>query len=81
MLVAPRASRQSVLGAHDGVVKIALTAPPVDGAANEALIGFVAKVLGVARRDVRVTSGASLRRKRVEVLGVDASAVRALVSD
>lgn len=78
VLVAPRASRESVLGVHDGALKVALTAPPVDGAANEALIAFVARALGVAKRDVRITAGQSSRRKRLEVSGVAAAAIRAL---
>ena len=50
--VAPRASRSAVLGVHEGALKVALTAPPVDGAANAALVAFLAKALGVAKRDV-----------------------------
>jgi hypothetical protein len=76
--VAPRASREAVLGVHDGALKIALTAPPVDGAANEALIAFLASALGVPKRDVRITSGQTGKRKRVEVRGVTAAAVRGL---
>lgn len=79
VVVAPRASREAVIGVHDGSLKIALTAPPVDGAANEALVAFVARALGVARRDVRIASGQSGRRKRLEVDGASAEAVRALV--
>jgi uncharacterized protein (TIGR00251 family) len=79
VLVAPRASREGVLGVHDGALKVALTAPPVDGAANAALIAFLAKALGIAKRSVRITGGSSTRRKRLEVDGVGAAAVRALV--
>lgn len=79
VLVAPRASRESVIGVHDGALKIALTAPPVDGAANEALVAFLARALGVPKRDVRITSGQSSRRKHLEVAGVVAASVRALV--
>ncbi len=79
VVVAPRASREAVLGAFDGALKVALTAPPVEGAANEALIAFVARTLGVAKREVRITAGQSSRRKRLEVSGVSAQAVRALV--
>lgn len=79
VLVAPRASREAVIGVHDGALKVALTAPPVEGAANEALIAFLARALGVAKRSVRITSGASSRRKRLEVDGATAAAVRALV--
>ncbi len=79
VLVAPRASRETVIGTHDGALKVALTAPPVDGAANEALIAFVAKALRVARREVRITAGQRSRRKRVEVMGVRPGDVRALL--
>jgi uncharacterized protein (TIGR00251 family) len=78
VLVAPRASREAVLGEHDGAWKIALTAPPVDGAANDALIAFLAKRLGVPKRSVRVIAGATSRHKRVEVSGVDPSLIACL---
>ena len=77
--VAPRASRDAVLGVHDGALKVALTAPPVDGEANAALVAFLAKRLGVAKRDVTITQGTSSKRKTLEARGVEASALRALV--
>jgi hypothetical protein len=77
--VAPRASRDAVVGEHDGGLKIALTAPPVDGEANAALVAFLAKRLGVAKRDVVLVRGESSRSKRVEVRGASAEAVRALL--
>lgn len=52
---------------HDGCIKIRLAAPPVDGAANTALIEFIAKRLGIAKSRVRIASGASSRRKIVEI--------------
>ena len=76
--VAPRASRDAVLGVHDGALKVALTAPPVDGAANAALIKLLAKRLGVAKRDVRIVAGESSRTKRVACRGVSEAAARAL---
>ena len=54
-------------GLHDGRLKIALRAPPVDGKANEALIQHLAERLGVSKGDVSVVSGATGRRKRVLV--------------
>lgn len=78
--VAPRASREAVLGVHDGALKIALTAPPVDGEANAALIAFLAKRLGVAKREVTITQGTSSKRKTLEVRGITVDAVRALAS-
>jgi len=77
--VAPRAGPDAILGVHDGVLKVALTAPPVDGEANAALIAFLAKRLGVAKRDVTITQGTSSKRKTLEARGVDADALIALV--
>lgn len=68
--VQPRASRNELVGAHGGALRIRLHAPPVDGAANEALIIFLARCLGIDRRDVRIVSGASSRTKTVEVDGI-----------
>ena len=53
-----------------------LTAPPVEGAANEALARFLGKALGVAPSAVRVTSGATGRNKVVSVAGLDEAAAR-----
>lgn len=60
---------------HDGAIKIRLAAPPVDGAANAALIEFVAERLGVAKSRVKLLSGASSRRKVLEIEGVDEASV------
>jgi uncharacterized protein YggU (UPF0235/DUF167 family) len=62
---------------HDGVIKIRVAAPPVDNAANRALIDFVAERLGIAKRSVRVVSGDTSRRKVLEVDGVTAELVAA----
>jgi len=79
VLVAPRASREAVIGVHDGALKIALTSPPVDGAANEALVAFLSRALGIARRGIRITQGHTSRRKRIEIDGAAADALRALL--
>ena len=68
--VQPRASKTAVAGMHDGCIKIRLAAPPVDGAANAALIEFIATRVGVARSRVRLVAGASARRKVIEIEGV-----------
>jgi uncharacterized protein YggU (UPF0235/DUF167 family) len=65
---------------HDGCVKIRLAAPPVDGAANAALVQFVADQLGVAKSRVRITAGLSSRRKTVEVDGVTAEELASKLS-
>ena len=68
--VQPRARLTEIVGAHGDALKLRLQAPPVDGAANEALVAFLAEALGVARRDVEIVSGASARTKVIEVRGV-----------
>ncbi len=78
--VAPRASRSAVLGVHEGALKVALTAPPVDGAANAALIAFLAKSLGVPKRDVIIEQGETSRSKRLRVAGVTRAQLEALLA-
>ena len=68
--VQPRASKTTIAGMHDGCVKVRLAAPPVDGAANAALIEFVAERLGLAKSRVRIVSGQTSRRKVIEVDGI-----------
>lgn len=68
--VQPRASRTEIAGTHAGAIKIRVAAPPVEDAANRALIEFIAQLLGVAKRSVRIVSGASHRRKVLEVDGI-----------
>jgi uncharacterized protein (TIGR00251 family) len=77
VLVQPRAAQSEAAGMHDGCWKIRVAAPPVDGAANEALIEFLAKRLGIAKSRVRVAAGAGARRKLVEIEGVALAAVEA----
>ena len=70
--IQPRAGRTDVVGVHGDALKIRLAAPPVDGEANEELIRFLAKTLGVPKSAVTLLSGATGRRKRVRVEGVTA---------
>ncbi len=76
--VQPRASRSEVAGLHGDAMKVRLAAPPVDGAANEALVRLLADLLGIPRRAVRIEGGHASRSKLVEVDGVDIEAVRRL---
>lgn len=75
--VQPRASRTEIVGPHGGALKLRLAAPPVDGEANDELIRFLAKALGVPKSAVEIVSGATGRRKRVRVMGLDAHAALA----
>ena len=65
--VMPNAKRTEVDGLHDGALRVRLAAPPIDGRANEALVAWLAKSLGVPKRDVEVLRGESSRRKQVAV--------------
>ena len=66
----PGATQTQCVGLHDGKPKIQLKAPPVDGAANKALIAFLAERCGVPKSAVTIELGASGRTKRVEVAGL-----------
>jgi hypothetical protein len=78
--VAPRASRDAVLGEHDGALKIAVTAPPVEGAANEAVCRVLARALGLPRGAVEIAGGERSKRKLVALDGCTEEAVTALIT-
>lgn len=71
----PRASRSELVGTHDGALKVRLQAPPVDGAANAALVRLVAESLGVRPKQVRLSRGGVSRRKEIEIVGMSAVVV------
>ncbi|WP_041972565.1 DUF167 domain-containing protein [Geobacter sp. OR-1] len=73
--VQPRASRMEISGIQGDGLKIRLTSPPVDDAANRQLEEFIAKTLGIAKSKVSVISGAKSRQKRLLVRGTDAETV------
>ena len=75
--VQPRASKTEISGMHDGLLRIRLAAPPVDGAANTALVAFIAERLNIAKSRVRVVSGLASRRKVVRIEGMSENAVAA----
>ena len=66
-----------VEGVVDGVLRVRVTAPPIEGAANQALLRLLADELGVARRDVRLVAGAAGRQKLVVIDGVGSDVVAA----
>jgi len=78
--VIPRAKRNEFAGERHGALVVRLAAPPVEGAANDALIEFLARALGVPRRAVRIVGGERSRNKRVAIAGVTDAQVRALVA-
>jgi uncharacterized protein (TIGR00251 family) len=69
--IQPKAARTELVGLHGDAIRIRLSAPPVDGAANEALLKFLADKLSVPLRAVRLTAGEASRSKVVTVTGID----------
>jgi uncharacterized protein len=74
--VHPRAKKNAITGEVADALKVALTAPPVDGKANEACIEFFAKLLKVPRSSVTIAAGLTSRNKVVRVTGLKADTVR-----
>jgi uncharacterized protein (TIGR00251 family) len=77
--VIPRARKTELGGVRDDALVVRLAAPPVEGAANEALVDYFASLLRLPRRAVRIVSGERGRRKRIALAGVTAEIVRQLV--
>lgn len=76
--VVPRAGRTGFDGERDGRLIVRLAAPPVEGAANEALIAFLAEALRLPRRNLRIVGGERSRNKRVAIEGATLAQVRAV---
>ena len=68
--VLPRASRNQVVGIENGVLKVKLTAPPLEGKANKALREFLARKLGVRKKNVEIVSGERSRIKSIRIQGL-----------
>ena len=75
--VQPRAARDEVAGEHDGAVKLRVSAPPVDGKANEACRRLLARLVGVSPSSVEIVAGSSAKDKVIRVHNVTAEQLRA----
>ena len=69
--IQPRASRNQILGIHNHSLKIKLTSPPVDGAANQACIKFLAKAFGISPSRVSIVKGETSRNKIIQFAEMD----------
>jgi uncharacterized protein (TIGR00251 family) len=72
----PRANANEVVGVHGPELRVKVTAPPVDSAANEALVRFLAEELGLPCNQVQLVRGASARHKAIKVVGLKAEEVK-----
>ncbi|MFH2121937.1 MAG: DUF167 domain-containing protein [Pseudomonadota bacterium] len=74
--VQPRASRTALVCIHDQAIKLAITAPPVDDAANKALIAFFSSFFKIARQELCIHKGHQSRRKQIIVSGLSEESIR-----
>ena len=72
----PRASRQQISGLHGAELKVSVTAPPVDAAANRALVDYFAELLDISRSQVELVKGQTSRHKTLHITGVPAAVIR-----
>lgn len=75
--VQPKASRTRVAGLHGDALKLCITSPPVDGKANAAVIGFLAKLFKIPKAAVTIASGETSRDKRIILAGISADQAEA----
>jgi len=75
-VIQPRSSQNEISGIHNNSLKIRLTSPPVDGAANKTCVKFLAKWLGVSPSRIRIVAGLSNKNKTIEIDDIDESAFR-----
>lgn len=78
--VIPRARKTEISGERDGALVVRVAAPPVEGAANDALVEFLSAALRVPRRAIQILSGERGRQKRIAIAGVTIDAVRRLTT-
>jgi uncharacterized protein (TIGR00251 family) len=79
--VVPRASRSGIVGEHDGALRVRVTAPPVEGAANEELTRILARAFNVPSRAIVIISGQTAKLKRVRVTGAQRAQLEKLAAE
>ncbi len=77
--VQPRSSKNQIAGEQEGALKVKLTAPPVDGEANQALINFLSSYFKIPKRNITLLKGETSRHKLVEIQGIDKTTLTKLV--
>ncbi|NLD35575.1 MAG: YggU family protein [Desulfatiglans sp.] len=68
--ILPKSSRNEIMGLEEGIVKIKVTAPPVEGMANKAVIELISKELKIPKKDIEIVSGDKSKNKRIRIHGV-----------
>jgi len=69
--IQPGSSKDQIIGLHNGRLKIKISAPPIDGKANQNLIEFIAKALGVSKSKIEIVKGRTSKLKTLKISGID----------
>jgi len=77
--VIPRSSKSEIVGEYDGALKVKLTSPPVNGAANEELVKLIAKECEVSKSDVEIVSGRTSKTKQVRIRTKEPNRISAIL--
>lgn len=80
LYIQPNASKTEVIGEHNGLLKIKIKAPPVDGKANEEVLRFLSKALNISRSEIEILKGDKSREKKVLVRGLDIKVAQAALT-
>ncbi|WP_413291726.1 DUF167 domain-containing protein [Bdellovibrio sp. HCB185ZH] len=80
LFIQPKSSKNQIVGPHNGMLKIKISAPPVDGEANAELIEYLSKFFKVPKRNITLVKGDTGRQKTVDVEGISLSDAEALVA-
>ncbi len=79
--VVPRASKSEIVGEFEGNLRVRISAPPVDGAANEEVVRLLAKTFGIAKGNVSIVAGQTSKTKRIRITGVTAAQLQKILAD
>lgn len=79
LFIQPKSSKNEVVGIHNGEIKIKITAPPIDGRANEGLVEYLSDLFDVPKRDIHLVKGETGRHKTVDIAGFELDAARLLL--
>ncbi|WP_413559716.1 DUF167 domain-containing protein [Bdellovibrio sp. HCB209] len=80
LFIQPKSSKNQIVGPHNGLLKIKIAAPPVDGEANAELIEFLSKLFKVPKRSITLVKGDTGRTKTVDIDGINLENAQKLTS-
>jgi len=79
IMVLPRSSRNEIAGVQDGILRLKITAPPIEGRANEECLRFLSEALGIKKARITIVGGHKARRKTVSIEGLNGTDLMALI--